>query len=127
METGTLSILHRVVEREPDYFNEFAQQYPSSFFVRDQHDRSIHQSKLASGHKSHSKDAEFYLNMSDDQVREIDPGNGLYPFMVAACDNNSDLGGVYYLLIRNPSLVSDDIVGMRKRRLPAVKMEASIA
>jgi hypothetical protein len=67
--------------------------------------------------------------MSDSQVREIDPGNGLYPFMVAACDSNRDLGGAYYLLRRNPSLVSLRCIdgsedGKRKRRPPpAVKME----
>ena len=30
-EAGTLPILHRVAEHEPDYFNDFAQRYPSSF------------------------------------------------------------------------------------------------
>jgi hypothetical protein len=127
---GTQPILHRVAEHEPDYFNDFAQRYPSSFFVRDQHGRSIQQVELASGHKSYSKDACFYLRMSDDQLREIDPGNGLYPFMVAACGNNSDLGGVYYLLRRNPSLVShgvDGSVAKRKRKTTTLMMEDSIA
>jgi hypothetical protein len=128
---GTQPILHRVAEHEPDYFNDFAQRYPSSFFVRDQHGRSIQQVELASGHKSYNDDAGFYLRMSDDQVREIDPGNGLYPFMVTACDSNSDLLGTYYLLRRNPSLVNhgvdDSVGGSRKRRPPALMMEESTA
>ena len=124
-------ILHRVAEHEPVYFNEFALRYPFLLFVRDQHGRNIHQSKLASGHKSYIKDVEFYVNMSDDQVREIDPGNGLYPFMVAACDRNRDLGGAYYLLRRNPYLLSrcfavNGSVGNKRKRRPTpagVKME----
>jgi hypothetical protein len=127
---GTLPILHHVAEHEPDYLNEFVKRYPSSFFVRDQYGRTIQQTELASGLKSYNKDAAFYVRMSDDQVCEKDPGNDLYPFMVAACDSNSDLGGVYYLLRRNPSLVShgaDDSVGNKKRRTPPVMMEDSIA
>ena len=122
-----LPILHRAAEHEPVYFNEIALRYPSSLFVRDQHGRSVNQIELASGRKFYRCDVRFYLNMSDDQVCEIDPGNGLYPFMVAACDRNRDLGGAYYLLRRNPSLLSrciDGRVGNRKRRPPpAVKME----
>ena len=55
---------------------------------------------------------------------EIDSGNGLYPFMVAACGSTRGLGGVYCLLRRNPSLVShgigiemmDHSVGDRQKR-----------
>ena len=128
---GTLPILHRAAEHEPVYFNEFVLRYPSSLFVRDQHGRSVNQIELASGRKFYRCDVRFYLNMSDDQVCEIDPGNGLYPFMVAACDRNRDLGGAYYLLRRNPYLLSrcfavnGSVGNKRKRRPPpaGVKME----
>ena len=46
-----------------------------------------------------------FVCYSDDQVREIDPANDLYPFMVAASGETSDLSAVYVLLRRNPSLV----------------------
>ena len=105
-EAGTMPILHRAAEHAPDYFNEFAKRYPSSFFVRDENGRDMQQTMLASGHKSYSKDAWFYLHITDTQVRQRDPGNGLYPFMVAACNITNDLEGTYYLLRRNPSLVS---------------------
>jgi hypothetical protein len=48
----------------------------------------------------------FFLHMSDEQVREIDSGTGLYPFMVSASGETSDLSAVYHLLRRNPSLVN---------------------
>jgi hypothetical protein len=46
----------------------------------------------------------FFLEMSDEQVREIDPGSDLYPFMVAASGQTCDLSAVYALMKRNPSL-----------------------
>ncbi len=49
--------------------------------------------------------------MSDRQVCEIDPGSDLYPFMVVACNDANDLDGTYYLLRRNPSLVSHGFDG----------------
>jgi hypothetical protein len=56
--------------------------------------------------------------MSDEQVREIDPGTDLYPFMVTASGETSDLSAVYHLLRRNPSLVNSGCVhnNNRKRR-----------
>ena len=45
--------------------------------------------------------------MTDDQVNEVDPASGLYPFMMSASGQmTSDLSAVYYLLRRNPSLLS---------------------
>ena len=44
--------------------------------------------------------------MSDEQVREIDPGTDLYPFMVSDSDETSDLSAIYHLLRRNPSLAN---------------------
>jgi len=102
---GTLPILHSVTEHEHYHLTKFAKRYPSLLFVRDQNEREIHQTEMASGHKSSGKCIKFNLCMSDGQVREKDPGTGLYPFMVAACNDISDLRGVHYLL-RNPSLMS---------------------
>ena len=64
----------------------------------------MHQAALASGHKTFIDDPMFFLQMSDEQVGEIDPGSDLYPFMVAASGETYDLSAVYALLKRNPSL-----------------------
>ena len=40
------------------------------------------------------------------KVRETDPGTGLYPFMVSASGETSNLSAVYHVLRRNPSLVN---------------------
>ena len=95
--------------------NDFACRYPSATYFRDCQGRTLHQAKLASGHKNLTDDALFFLEMSDEQVREIDPGNDLYPFMVAASGETCDLSAVYSLLRRNPAL-SHRNTGKPKRR-----------
>jgi hypothetical protein len=111
-----LPILHRVVENAPQYLSEFAKRYPSSMFIRDKNGRKLHQSELASGNKTFDQDPMFFLRMSDEQVREIDPGTDLYPFMVSASGETSDLSAVYYLLRRNPSLVNSGFVHNNNRK-----------
>ena len=64
----------------------------------------MYQAAVASGNKTFIDDPMFFLQMSDEQVREIDPGSDLYPFMVAASGHTCDLSAVYNLLRRNPSL-----------------------
>jgi hypothetical protein len=113
-----LPILHRVVKNAPQYLSEFGMRYPSSMFLRDNNGRVLHQTELASGIKKFRQDPMFFLRMSDEQVREIDPGTDLYPFMVLASGETSDLSAVNYLLRRNPSLVNSGFVhnSNRKRR-----------
>jgi hypothetical protein len=106
---GQLPILHRVVVHAPQYSNEFGKRYPSAMFIRDNNGRVLYQCELASGSRTYDQDAMFFLRMSDEQVREIDPGTDLYPFMVAASGETSDLSAVYYLLRRNPSVVGTRI------------------
>jgi hypothetical protein len=102
-----IPILHRVVENAPQYLNEFGMRYPSSMFIRDKtNGRKLYQSELASGNKTFNRDCMFFLHMSDEQVREIDPGTDLYPFMVSDSDETSDLSAIYHLLRRNPSLAN---------------------
>ena len=62
----------------------------------------------SAGKKTFQNHVSYFLRLSDDQVREIDPD--LYPFMVAASDENSDISAVYLLLKRNPSLVGSLVV-----------------
>ena len=115
-----LPILHRVVENAPQYSNEFGMRYPSSMYIRDNNGRTIQQTELASGIRKFGQDSMFFLRMSDEQVREIDPGTDLYPFMVSASGETSDLSAVYHLLRRNPSLVNSGVAHNstcnRKRR-----------
>ena len=99
-----LPILHHVAKHAPQYMKDFARRYPSATYFRDCKGRTLQQTTLASGHKNFSDDPMFFLQMSDEQVREIDPGSDLYPFMVAASGQTCDLSAVYNLLRRNPAL-----------------------
>jgi hypothetical protein len=96
-------ILHHVAKHAPHMLNDFGSRYLSATYFRDCQGRTLHQAKLASGNKTFIDDAMFFLEMSDEQVREIDPGSDLYPFMVAASGETCDLSAVYVLLRRNPS------------------------
>jgi hypothetical protein len=110
-----LPILHHVAKHAPQYMKDFGSRYRSATYFRDCQGRTLHQARLASGHKTFIDDPMFFLEMSDEQVREIDPGSDLYPFMVAASGQTSDLSAVYALLRRNPSL-SHRNTGKPKRR-----------
>jgi hypothetical protein len=99
-----LPILHHVAKHAPQYMEDFACRYRSATYFRDCEGRTLQQATLASGHKTFNSNAMFFLQMSDEQVREIDPGSDLYPFMVAASGQTCDLSAVYALLRRNPSL-----------------------
>jgi hypothetical protein len=99
-----LPILHHVAKHAPQYMKDFGSRYPSATYFRDSQGRALHQAKLASGNKTFIDDPMFFLEMSDEQVREIDPGSDLYPFMVAASGETCDLSAVCSLLRRNPAL-----------------------
>jgi hypothetical protein len=97
-------ILHHVAKHAPQYMKYFACRYLSASYFRDCEGRTLHQAALASGNKAFIDDPMFFLEMSDEQVREIDPGSDLFPFMVAASGQICDLSAVYSLMKRNPSL-----------------------
>jgi hypothetical protein len=97
-------ILHHVAKIAPHMLNDFGSRYLTAAYFRDCQGRTLLQAKLASENKSFIDDAMFFIEMSDEQVREIDPGSDLYPFMVAASGETCDLSAVYVLLRRNPSL-----------------------
>jgi hypothetical protein len=99
-----LPILHHVVKDAPQFMNDFAFRYPSAGYLRDEQGRTLLQASIACGTKTYKNDAMFFIRMRDEQIREIDPGTDLYPFMVLASDQTSDLSAVNYLLRRNPSL-----------------------
>ncbi len=109
-------ILHHVVRDGPPFvLNDFTQYYPSAAHLRDMVGRKLSQAKLACGGMTYENDAMFFVGKRDDEIAEIDPGTDLYPFMVAASGNTSDLSAVYYLLRRNPSLVQPCERDRRKR------------
>jgi hypothetical protein len=72
----------------------------------------LHQTKLARGNKTYVDDPMFFLEMSDEQVREIDPGND----MVAASGETCDLSAVYSLLRRNPASAHRSKPKRRRKR-----------
>ena len=111
-----LPILHHVAKHAPHMLNYFGSRYPSATYFRDSQGRTLHQAKLASGNKTFMDDAMFFLEMSDEQVREIDPGSDLYPFMVAASGETCDLSAVYSLLRRNPALAHRSKPKRRRKR-----------
>jgi hypothetical protein len=109
-----LPILHHVVKDAPQLMNDFAFRYPSAGYLRDEQGRTLLQASIASGTKTYKNDAMFFICMSDEKIREIDPGTDLYPFMVLASDLKSDLSAVNYLLRRNPSLAHSGMKSVSK-------------
>ena len=100
-----LPILHHVVKHAPKLYNEFLIRYTSAAYLRGSDGRNLNQTMLASGNTTFESNGAYFIHtLSDDQVREIDPVTDLYPFMVAASGDTSDLSAVYMLLTRNPSL-----------------------
>ena len=66
----------------------------------------------------------FFLQMSDEQLREIDPAGseGLYyPCMVAASGQTSDLSVDYSLLRRNPAALTHRNLKLAKGRREETK------
>jgi hypothetical protein len=117
-----LPILHHVVQNAPQLLNEFTKYYPSAAYLRDSSGRKLCQKKLACGNLTYENDAMFFVGKRDVEIAEVDPGTDLYPFMVAASGDTSDLSAVYYLLRRNPALANPRerrrlVLGRRKRKL----------
>ena len=113
----------------------FTKYYPSAIFLRDKYGRTLRQAELASGNKTYEKNANYFLaNITDADLRVVDPKDDLYPFMIAASSMDAtctadqiendddldddinfdvlnlqisrcDLNAVYYLIKRDPSLV----------------------
>jgi hypothetical protein len=109
-----LPILHHVVKDVPQFMNDFALRYPSAGYLRDEQGRTLHQASIASGTKTYMNDSMFLIDLSHEQIREIDPGTGLYPFMVLASGQTSDLAAVNYLLRRDPSLAHSGMKSVSK-------------
>ena len=100
-----LPILHHVVRDAPKFMNDFTMRYLSAAYLRDADGRSVRQAAIASGSKTFQNDTMFYVNMTDDEIAELDPVTKQYPFLTCATGEESDLSTVYVLLSRNPSLL----------------------
>ena len=114
-----IPILHHVAKHAPQLMNNFIIRYVSAAYLRDSDGRNLDQAMLASGKMTFENDGSYFVRLSDDQVREIDPATDLYPCMVAASGETSDLSAVFVLLRRNPSLVRGgniDDANTNKRR-----------
>ena len=114
-----IPILHHVAKHAPQLMNDFIIRYVSAAYLRDSDGRNLDQAMLASGKMTFQNDGSYFVRLSDDQVREIDPATDLYPCMVAASGETSDLSAVFVLLRRNPSLVRGgniDDANTNKRR-----------
>ena len=125
--------------------------YPSATFRRDKHGRTLRQAELASGTKTFAKNAFFFANIIDADLRVADPKEDLYPFMMAASsmdttvrtsnqtenddiidDTNSDvsipqvprcdLSAVYYLIRRDPSLAFSSRRVRKNRKMKIAKL-----
>ena len=103
-------ILHHVAKDVPQYMDEFvAMGYSSCMHTRDDFGRTVSQVEnqgiLASGKKTYKNNSSFFVRLSYRDLRMVDPDRaGLYPFMIAASGNTSDLSAVNCLLRRDPSL-----------------------
>ena len=143
-------ILHHCAKDAPQLMNTFTKYYPSAIFLRDKYGRTLRQAELACGNKTFEKDAYFFANITDADLRVADPKDDLYPFMMAASrmdttctanqtenddlnhDTNSDvltpqvprcdLSAVYYMIKRDPSLVygGKQVLNNRKRKIAKV-------
>jgi len=101
----SLPILHHVVKDAPQHINDFCIRYSSAGYLRDENGRTFTQTAIASASKTLSNDGVFFVKMTDDEIAEVDPVTKLYPFLVAANGETSDLSTIYFLLSKNPSLL----------------------
>ena len=100
----TLPILHHVVKHAPRYVKDFAYCYPNDVYFEDDEGgghHSVCQARLARTDVTLRKDLVLFIIINPDQAAISDPVTGLYPFMLAASDEDTyDLDAVYYLFRR---------------------------
>eukprot|EP01083_Nonionella_stella_P093962 263582_1 len=87
--------------------------YHDESFIRDATGRTLSQvyfhTTLRKRNTSFSRNASIFVKSLDDQIETMDPHSGLYPFMLAASDNMSDLDAVNYLVRRCPKVLANVI------------------
>ncbi len=104
-------LIHRAVEIVPHLEDKLIKYYPDEAFKKDATGRTLPQVKfhaqLRKGTQTFDNNASYFVNARDDEVEAKDHRSGLFPFMLAASDNRSDLDAVYYLLKRCPQVLGD--------------------
>mmetsp|Transcript_22478 Transcript_22478/g.33270 ORF Transcript_22478/g.33270 Transcript_22478/m.33270 type:complete len:365 (-) Transcript_22478:183-1277(-) len=102
-------LIHRAVEIVPHLEDKLIKYYPDEAFKKDATGRTLPQVKfhaqLRNGTQTFDNNASYFVNARDDEVEAKDPRSGLFPFMLAASNNRSDLDAVYYLLKRCPQVL----------------------
>jgi hypothetical protein len=101
----SLPILHHIVRDVPQHINDFCIRYPSAWHLCDENGRSIRQAQLAAGTQTVANNGMLFMNLTDDEIAEVDPVTKQYPFLVAATGEASDLSTIFFLLSKNPSLL----------------------
>ena len=105
------SILHMAAEADPHLEDTLMNYYRDEAFIRDATGRTLSQVQfhytLRKGNTSFSTTASVFIKATDDHIEAKDPRSGLYPFMLAASENRSDLDAVNYLLRRCPKVLVD--------------------
>ena len=82
----------------PHLMKAFFSGYQSDAYLRDEKGRTLHQDMLKNGSVTFKTYPLLFINMSEDQVREIDAGSALYPFVVKASGKKSDISKETYFL-----------------------------
>ena len=104
-------ILHMAAEADPHLEDTLMNYYRDEAFIRDATGRTLSQVQfhytLRKGNTSFSTTASVFVKATDDHTEAKDPRSGLYPFMLAASENRSDLDAVNYLLRRCPKVLVD--------------------
>ena len=106
------TLLHTAAEVAPHLENKLIKYYPDASFTRDPTGRTLSQLKfhaaLRMPDKSFDATTSVYINATVDQKKFWDSRSGLYPVMIAASRDESDLDGVnYYLLRRCPKVLGN--------------------
>jgi len=105
-------ILHMAAEADPHLVEDtLMNYYRDEAFIRDATGRTLSQVQfhytLRKGNIPFSTTASVFVKATDDHIEAKDPRSGLYPFMLAASENRSDLDAVNYLLRRCPKVLVD--------------------
>jgi hypothetical protein len=116
-------IIHKAAEVAPHLEDDLLRYYPNEVFKRDETGRTLplvrFHTALRNGSKTFKKAASFFASATDDKIEAKDPRSGLYPFMMAASSNRSDLDAVNYFLRRCPQV----LVNVKKRGAGEDKLE----
>ena len=114
-------ILHRAAEVAPHLECLLIKYYRDEVFCKDPTGRTLPQVKFHASLRNTKKScdnqnatgqnedapASIYFNATDEQIGSWDPRSGLYPFMMVASIDGSDLDVVNYLLRRCPEVLSN--------------------